>query len=302
MERARSGPTPRFDADALRVTRRQPFVWANAPLGVEGGADRESPMGPAPECRRHGHLRRACNFFAVLVEPRDQARPGTSDAASLAAAQRGSGAPWRMSESRRELSAADCAVFSDRERDPGEVGRFHETILPHLDRAYGFALCMSRDADVAEDIVQEAFLRAFRAFPEFRGGASKAWLFAIVRNCILNAVRARKRHAAVLVDDCELSETQSLALAHVADLQQGTPEEDFLRRQEAEALRAAIENLPEPFRGTLILRHIEDLSYREIAVLTAVPIGTVMSRLARARQMLRDTLRLEFFARRLGLC
>jgi RNA polymerase sigma-70 factor (ECF subfamily) len=175
----------------------------------------------------------------------------------------------------------------------GEAERtrqFRESVLPHLDGAYNFARYLSRDPVAAEDIVQEAFLRAFRAFPSFRGGAPKAWLFAIVRNCFLDWAAGRTSAERVLVDEGALSPAQGEAMANVADPDQDDPEAALLRRREAETLRAVIENLPEPFREALVLRELEELSYREIAALTGAPIGTVMSRLARARQMLSDML------------
>lgn len=167
---------------------------------------------------------------------------------------------------------------------------FRAAILPHMDAAYNFARYLARDPTAAEDIVQEAFLRAFRAFPTWRGGAPKAWLFAIVRNCFLDWAAGRSGAGKVLVDEGSLSPAQADALANVADPDQDSPEEALVRRREAETLRAVIENLPEPFRETLVLRELEELSYKEIAALTAAPIGTVMSRLARARQMLCDML------------
>ena len=173
---------------------------------------------------------------------------------------------------------------------PDASARFREVVLPHLDAAYNFARYLSRDATAAEDIVQEAFVRAFRAFPTWRGGSSKAWLFAIVRNCFLTWAAGQRGGDRPVVDEGALSEAQSVALANVADPDQETPEAALLRRRDAEAIRAVIENLPEPFRETLVLRELEELSYKEIATLTATPIGTVMSRLARARQMLSDIL------------
>lgn len=177
-----------------------------------------------------------------------------------------------------------------RDAEAERARQFRELVLPHLDGAYNFARYLTRDPVAAEDIVQDAFLRAFRAFPTYRGGAPKAWLFAIVRNCFLTWAAGRSSSGRVLVDEGALSEAQSLALANVADPDQDTPEVALLRRRDAEAVRAVIENLPEPFRETLVLREMEELSYKEIAALTAVPIGTVMSRLARARQMLCDML------------
>ena len=179
---------------------------------------------------------------------------------------------------------------SARAAEAERTRQFRETILPHLDGAYNFARYLSRDATAAEDIVQEAFLRAFRAFGNFRGGAPKAWLFAIVRNCFLDWAAGRTGQDRVLVDEGALSASQAEALANVADAGQDDPEVALLRRREAETVRAVVENLPEPFRETLVLRELEELSYKEIAALTAAPIGTVMSRLARARQMLSDML------------
>ena len=174
--------------------------------------------------------------------------------------------------------------------DADQTRRFRETILPHLDAAYNFARYLTRDPVAAEDIVQEAFLRAFRSFSTYRGEAPKAWLFAIVRNGFLDWAGAAKRSGGVLVDEGALSETQAQALSNTADPDQDTPESTLLRRREAETVRAVIENLPEPFRETLVLREFDELSYKEIAGLTGAPIGTVMSRLARARQMLCDML------------
>ncbi len=186
----------------------------------------------------------------------------------------------------RGASPQDPARAAEAER----TRQFRETILPHMDGAYNFARYLSRDATAAEDIVQEAFLRAFRAFGNFRGQAPKAWLFAIVRNCFLDWAAGRSGHDRVLVDEGALSEAQSQALTNIADAEQDDPEIALLRRREAETVRAVVENLPEPFRGTLVLRELEELSYKEIAALTAAPIGTVMSRLARARQMLSEML------------
>jgi RNA polymerase sigma-70 factor (ECF subfamily) len=184
----------------------------------------------------------------------------------------------------------DSAAAKARAAEADQTRRFRESVLPHLDAAYNFARYLSRDPTAAEDIVQDAFLRAFRAFPNFRGGSAKAWLFAIVRNCFLTWAAGRGGADRPVVDEGSLSEAQSLALAQVADPDQLDPEQALAKRREAETLRAVIENLPEPFRETLVLRELEELSYKEIAVLTAAPIGTVMSRLARARLMLSDML------------
>lgn len=154
-----------------------------------------------------------------------------------------------------------------------EAQRFRALVLPHLDAAYGFARYLTRDASQAEDIVQEAFLKAFRGFSGFRGGDPRAWLFAIVRTTFLSAARSRAAWA-------EPEATEAIAS------EDDTPEDALLRQGEVAMVRGAIEALPEPFRETLVLRELEELSYRQIAEVTSAPIGTVMSRLARARQML----------------
>lgn len=163
---------------------------------------------------------------------------------------------------------------------PAEAARFRALVLPHLDAAYGFARYLTRDASLAEDIVQDAFLRAYRGFSGFRGGDPRAWLFAIVRSCFLTWARSRPAWAA---------EEPSQETASEED----TPEAALLRRGEVASVRGAIEALPEPFRETLVLRELEDLSYRQIAEVSGVPVGTVMSRLSRARQMLVAALREE---------
>ena len=188
------------------------------------------------------------------------------------------------------MPGAPARKAPERSLSDAEARRFREVMLPHLDSAYNFARYLTRDPVAAEDIVQDAFLKAFRAFASFRGGEPKAWLFAIVRNGFLDWASSGRRAGRVLVDEGALSQGQADALANVADLGQETPEAALVRRKDAETLRAVIENLPEPFRETLVLREMEELSYKEIAALTDAPIGTVMSRLARARQMLCDML------------
>jgi RNA polymerase sigma factor (sigma-70 family) len=162
----------------------------------------------------------------------------------------------------------------------GTAGEFQQLMLPHLDAAYNLARFLSRDPAAADDIVQEAFLRAFRAFDGFRGGDAKSWLLAIVRNCSFDWAKSNPP-----VADCGATELDELP-----DVAQDTPESALMRNSEAEQVRALIESLPEPFRETLILRELEDLSYKQIAAITSVPIGTVMSRLARARQLLSSRL------------
>jgi RNA polymerase sigma-70 factor (ECF subfamily) len=172
-----------------------------------------------------------------------------------------------------------------RDVKPGPELRFRELMLPHLDAAYNLARYLTNDVSIAEDVVQESFLRAFRSFETYRGGPPRAWLFAILRNCWRDRVGEQIRRERVVVSDASLSEAQSEAVAAVP-AESDTPEESLARAREVDTVRGVIAALPEPFRETLILREMEDMSYREIASVTGVPIGTVMSRLARAREML----------------
>ena len=184
------------------------------------------------------------------------------------------GPPVAPADAARRPAAAVAAPS----REEGE--RFRRLVLPHLDAAYGFARFLARDAALAEDIVQDAFLKAYRGFAGFRGGDPRAWLFAIVRTTFHSAQR-RRTDLAGLDDDPEpASDAES-------------PEAALVREGEIAGLRAAIEALPEPFRETLVLRELDELSYREIAAVADVPIGTVMSRLARARALLAAALGVE---------
>jgi RNA polymerase sigma factor (sigma-70 family) len=161
--------------------------------------------------------------------------------------------------------------------------RFEAQALPHLDAAYNLARWLARSPFDAEDIVQDAMLRAFRAFDGFRGGDPKAWLLAIVRNCCRNAGAdtRRRAHAPLPEDDAGGAFSSDDA----------DPEARAVHASESRRLNAAIALLPNEFREVLILREIEEMSYREIAETTGTPIGTVMSRLARARGMLKENLR-----------
>jgi len=153
--------------------------------------------------------------------------------------------------------------------------------MPHLDAAYNLARWLARDRDLADDIVQDAMVRAFRAFDSLRGEDAKPWLLTIVRNChrTLLAQNRRRAHVPLPEEDGEMPAIRA---------EEPDPEVTAANTSDARKLRAAIATLPEEFRETLILREMEDLSYREIAEVAGVPIGTVMSRLARARAMLRE--------------
>ena len=166
----------------------------------------------------------------------------------------------------------------------GHAQEFQRLIVPHLDGAYNLARYLTRDAVASEDVVQDALVRAFRAFGQFRGSSPRAWLFAIVRNCCRTA-QAGTRSAALVVHEHRLGEEAVERLRDEPDPAL-TPEDELMRRSEVERVRAAVEAIPEPFREAVVLRDLEDLSYAEIAVVTGVPVGTVMSRLSRGRAML----------------
>jgi RNA polymerase sigma-70 factor (ECF subfamily) len=162
---------------------------------------------------------------------------------------------------------------------------FRRLILPHLDGAYNLARYLTRDPVLSDDVVQDAMVRAVRAFWQFRGGSPRAWLFAIVRNCCRTAQAGGGGAVALVMTESGLSEEAAAELAHKAD-PAPTPEEEVQRKQTIGRVRDAVEAIPEPFREAVVLRDLEELSYAEIAEVTGVPVGTVMSRLARGRAML----------------
>jgi RNA polymerase sigma factor (sigma-70 family) len=165
--------------------------------------------------------------------------------------------------------------------------RFRHEILPHLDGAYNLARYLTRDPVLSEDIVQEAFVRAFQAFGQFRGDSPRAWLFAIVRNCCRTAMSSAATSA--MLRESDLSLAQADELLNQPDPNPG-PEDSALRDDEIAGLRRAIEAVPEPFREAIVLREMEGLSYAEIAEVAGVAIGTVMSRLSRGRAILAEVL------------
>jgi RNA polymerase sigma factor (sigma-70 family) len=160
---------------------------------------------------------------------------------------------------------------------------FEATVLPHLDAAFNFARWLTRNDAEAEDVVQDACVRALRYFASLRGGDARAWFFAIVRNTWYSRVARRSG----------LTESASFDGGRHEPLDDGPdPETQLLRQDTVARVRGAIEQLPTEFREVLVLREIEGLSYKEIATVVRVPIGTVMSRLARARDRLQTTLTL----------
>jgi RNA polymerase sigma-70 factor (ECF subfamily) len=168
--------------------------------------------------------------------------------------------------------------------DPERARRFRDAALPHLDDVYTLARYLLRDATEAEDAVQECFLRALKHFDSYRGPAIKPWLFAILRN-VCRAEFARRASAPTAdIDDLPHSAEQTPLWHEAAE----TPETQVLQQRDATAIQRLVTALAEPFRETFVLREIHNLSYREIADIVKAPVGTVMSRLARARALLRS--------------
>src|SRR5258705_5540408 len=168
--------------------------------------------------------------------------------------------------------------------DPEKARRFRDAALPHLDDAYSLARYLLRDAADAEDAVQECYLRALRHFDSYRGPAMKPWLFAILRN-VCRAEFARRASSPTAPIDDVPDDAEQTPPWHEA---QETPEAQMLRRWASTTIGRLVAALAEAFRRTLVLPAIHDLSYREIADIVGAPVGTVMSRLARARAMLRS--------------
>ena len=158
---------------------------------------------------------------------------------------------------------------------------FERKILPHLDAAYNLARFLMRNDADAEDVVQDASLRAFRFFEGFRGENSRAWFLSIVRNTAFTALKQRQAHDSDVLFDEELHSPENAEPAAGAKLD---------REFDRDTVRAAIEQLPAEFREVITLRELEECSYKEIADIAAIPIGTVMSRLTRARRQLQQIL------------
>jgi len=164
--------------------------------------------------------------------------------------------------------------------DQNELTAFNETVLPHLDAAYNLARWLTRNDHDADDVVQEASLRAFKYWAGFSGRDCRSWLLAIVRNTFYTWLRQQSIQPELTTD------------GEVDDMDNGipNPESMLLQKADREMLRAALEDLPVEFREAIVLREMEGLSYKEIADITGVPIGTVMSRLARGRNRLQINL------------
>lgn len=174
----------------------------------------------------------------------------------------------------------ECEVSQSQVQGQPEAARFEQAVLPHLTAAYNLARWLTGNDHDAEDVVQESYLRALKFFPGFRGGSSRPWLLAIVRNTCYTWMRRNRMAEPGLELDEEM----------YVDTTSPSPEAILLATARGDLVRRALEELPAEFREIVILREMEGLSYKEIAEVTSVPVGTVMSRLARARARLQKLL------------
>ena len=180
-------------------------------------------------------------------------------------------------------------VVKKREEDhaqTAELVSFEEAMLPHLDAAHNLARWLLRNEQDAQDVVQEAYLRAFKSFGGFHGSNGRAWLLTIVRNTSYTLLKKNRAVDLTTTFDEEI---------HAADYESVSPATILEHSENAELIREAMDELPAEFREILTLRHQEGLSYKEIADIAQIPPGTVMSRLARARGKLK-----EYLAARIG--
>jgi len=166
------------------------------------------------------------------------------------------------------------------------LARFEKTVLPHLDAAYNLARWLTRNDHDAEDVVQEAFLRAFRFHEGMQGEDARPWLLKIVRNTGYSWLEKNRPSELVALDDAGMVSSEAQTAGHEAPAE-SNPEVILLQSANRKLVNLALEELPVGFREVVVMREIEDLSYKEIAEIAHIPIGTVMSRLARGREMLR---------------
>lgn len=182
----------------------------------------------------------------------------------------------------RQSSAEPCGDT----RTSTMESRFHIVALEHLDELFGYAMSLTRSKSDAEDLVQETYLRASRAHTRLAPGSKvRSWLYTILRNTFFNQIR-RRRSGPPIVD----LDDESGHVTPVADESAVDPLTSYLTAERKRDVRQAIDSLPDTFREVIVLREFQDLSYQEIAEVLQCPVGTVMSRLGRARDKLRETL------------
>jgi RNA polymerase sigma factor (sigma-70 family) len=174
--------------------------------------------------------------------------------------------------------------------DQARAQRFEQVVLPHLDAAYNLARWLTRDEHNAQDVVQEAYLRAYKFFDSFHGDNARPWLLKIVRNTYYTGLKqdhAGHSHVSFEEDSHSLDEAEPLFRGNSST---DDPERILMQHDARQSITHALEQLPMEFREVVILRELEDLSYKAIARIVDIPVGTVMSRLARGRKLLAETL------------
>ena len=162
-----------------------------------------------------------------------------------------------------------------------KLSHFEQAILPHMDAAYNLARWLARNEQDAQDVVQESYLRAFRFFGGYRGGSSRAWLLKIVRNTFYTWAQQNRMQ--------QLSQPFDEQL-HAVESDDASPDTVLVKKADSQLVRRVLEELPIEFRETLVMRELEGMSYKEIADIADIPLGTVMSRLARGRKELQKRL------------
>lgn len=173
-----------------------------------------------------------------------------------------------------------------------KLARFEELALPHLGAAYNLARWLLRHDHDAEDVVQEAYLRAYKFFAGFRGDDARAWLLVIVRNACYTWLEQNRTHGGTIPFDDGMNESsfECTDIAPLSDASVNNPEAELVRQVDTQLLRRALEMLPAEFREVIVLRELEGLSYKQISTIAQIPAGTVMSRLARGRKHLQKLL------------
>jgi len=194
--------------------------------------------------------------------------------------KRSTSVPRVLPEQREQMASRKNVDEAERRR------LFDEVFLPHLAQAFRLARWLAGNSADAEDIVQEASLRAFRGIQNFGGISARAWSLTITRNTAYSWLLKNRPAAVVFAEDLGREEKERLEQPEARGAAALTPETALLSRADAEEVRTEIAALPAPFKEVIVLRELNDLSYREIAEITGSPLGTVMSRLARAREML----------------
>ena len=205
-----------------------------------------------------------------------QSDPSSTDGAVGLFSARRTYKKWSKRSASEETPLSKDPLFN-----PSQLARFEQVVLPHLDSAYNLARWLTGNENDAEDVVQDAYLRAVKFFDSFRGGDARPWLITIVRRACYDWLERNRSHRSLAVFDEELHSDQGDDL---------DPAQLVLREENRDMVRQALSELPVEFREVLVLRELEGLSYKEIAAITSLPPGTIMSRLARARERLRHCL------------